>query len=76
MLTAVICEIGGRLRAVIRVQSITTNFHPRPEIVTNFDAETVEERLGRRARTWIGSVTASRGSAPNPDNAEPRERIA
>jgi hypothetical protein len=77
VLTAVICEIDGRLRAVIRVQSITANFHPQPEIVTNFDVETVEGRLGRRARTWIGTVTASPALAPtNRDSAELQERIA
>ena len=77
VLVAVLCEIEGCLHAVIRVQSITTNFHPRPEIVTNFDAETVDERLGRRERTWIGTVTASPALAlTNRDGAELRERIA
>jgi hypothetical protein len=77
VLVAVLCEIEGCLHAVIRVQSITTNFHPRREVVTNFDSETVEERLGRRARTWIGTVTVSPPLAPtNPDSADLREHIA
>ena len=28
-----------------------------PEVSTDFDDESVENRLARRARTWIGSVT-------------------
>jgi hypothetical protein len=59
VLTAVLCEIEGRLRAVVRVQSMVDHSFPQPEVMTNFDPESVEERLQRRAKTWIGSVTVS-----------------
>jgi len=58
VLVAVLCEIAGQLRAVVRVQSMEEYF-PRPEVATNFESESVEERLQRRARTWIGTVTVS-----------------
>lgn len=56
VLAAVLCEIEGRLRAVVRVQSMPEHLFPAPEVPTNFDLESVAERLERRARTWIGSV--------------------
>jgi hypothetical protein len=59
VLTAVLCEIEGRLRAVVRVQSMVEHSFPQPEAVMNFDSESVEERLQRRAKAWIGSVTVS-----------------
>jgi hypothetical protein len=59
VLTAVLCEIDGYLRAVVRVQSMFEHSFPGPEVLTNFDAESIEERLGRRARTWIGTVTVT-----------------
>jgi hypothetical protein len=59
VLTAVLCEIEGQLRAVVRVQSMLEHSFPQPEIATNFDSESVEERLERRAKTWIGPVTVS-----------------
>jgi hypothetical protein len=59
VLTAVLCEIEGRLRAVVRVQSMVEHSFPQPEVVMNFESESVEERLQRRAKTWIGSVTVS-----------------
>jgi hypothetical protein len=59
VLTAVLCEIEGRLRAVVRVQAMVEHSFPRPEVATNFDSESVKVRLQRRAKTWIGSVTVS-----------------
>jgi hypothetical protein len=59
VLTAVLCEIEGRLRAVVRVQSMVEHSFSQPEVVTNFESETIEERLRRRARSWIGTVTVS-----------------
>jgi hypothetical protein len=59
VLTAVLCEIEGRLRAVVRVQSMVEHYFAQPEVVMNFESESVEERLQRRAKTWIGSVTVS-----------------
>ena len=59
VLVAVLCEIEGRLRAVVRVQSIKEHPFPRPEVATNFETESIEGRLQRRARTWIGTVTVS-----------------
>jgi hypothetical protein len=59
VLTAVLCEIEGRLRAVVRVQSMVEHVFPTPEIATDFESESVAERLERRARTWIGTVDLS-----------------
>lgn len=58
VLTAVLCEIDGRLRAVVRSQSMVEH-HFAPETPTEFEAESVAERLQRRARTWIGTVEIS-----------------
>jgi hypothetical protein len=59
VLTAVLCEIEGRLRAVVRVQSMVAHAFLAPEIPTDFEAESVADRLGRRTRTWIGTVDVS-----------------
>jgi hypothetical protein len=59
VLTAAISEIEGRLRAVVRSQSMVDHHFCAPEVATDFDDEAVESRLARRARTWIGSVTIS-----------------
>ena len=59
VLTAVLCEIDDRLRAVVRVQSMVGHAFLAPETPTDFDAESVAERLDRRARTWIGTVDVS-----------------
>jgi hypothetical protein len=59
VLTAVLCEIDDRRRAVVRVQSMVGHAFLTPETPTDFDAESVAERLDRRARTWIGTVDVS-----------------
>ena len=58
VLTVVLCEIDDRLRAVVRVQSMAGHAFP-VEVPTDFEAESVAERLERRARTWIGTVEVS-----------------
>jgi len=71
VLVSVLCEIEGRLRAVVRVQSIDGHSFSRSEVATNFETESVEERLQRRARTWIGTVTVSPPLAPmKPETAD------
>jgi hypothetical protein len=57
VLTAVLCEIEGQVRAVVRVQSILAHTFRAAEVPMNFDSESVDERLRRRARTWIGTVS-------------------
>ena len=59
VLTAVLCETEGRLRAVVTVQSMVEHAFLAPEMQTDFEAESVAERLERRARTWIGTVEVS-----------------
>lgn len=59
VLAAVLCEIEGRLRAVVRVQSMVEHAFLRPEVSTDFESESIAERLARRARTWIGTVNVS-----------------
>jgi hypothetical protein len=58
VLTAVLCEIDDRLRAVVRVQSMVGHAFP-VEVPTDFEAESIAERLERRARNWIGTVEVS-----------------
>jgi hypothetical protein len=53
----VTCEIEGRLRAVVNVntfESIDPATIPRAS--ATFDGEDVDNRLARRARNWIGTV--------------------
>jgi hypothetical protein len=57
VLTAAISKIEGRLRAVARAQSMIDHHFSSPEVATDFEDESVESRLARRARTWIGAVT-------------------
>lgn len=59
VLMAVVCEIEGRLRAVVRVQSMVEHAFVAPEVSTDFESESVTQRLARRARTWIGTVDVS-----------------
>jgi hypothetical protein len=56
VLTVVLCEIEGRQRAVVRVQSMLEHAFRAPEVSTDFESESVAERLARRSRTWIGTV--------------------
>ena len=58
VLTAVLCEIDDRLRAVVRVQSMVDHTFA-PETPTDFEDESVTGRLERRARNWIGTVEVS-----------------
>ena len=59
VLTAAICRIDGRLRAVVRSQAMIAHTFSAPEVQTDFEDESAENRLARRARSWIGSVTIS-----------------
>lgn len=59
VLVMALCDIEGRTRAVINIKSMLDYSFPTVPINTNFDAETVEERLARRARNWTGHVTVS-----------------
>src|ERR1700704_722937 len=58
VLTAVLCEIDDRLRAVVRVQSMVDHTFAS-ETPTEFEDESVAGRLDRRAKTWIGTVEVS-----------------
>ena len=52
-------DIEERLRAVVRVQSMLDHAFLTREVSTDFEAESVAERLVRRAKTWIGTVNVS-----------------
>jgi hypothetical protein len=58
VLTAVLCEIDDRLRAVVRVQSMVDHTFAS-ETPTDFEDESIAGRLDRRAKTWIGTVEVS-----------------
>ena len=57
VLTAAVSRIDGRLRAVVRSQAMVDHVFSAPETATDFEDESVEKRLARRAKTWIGEVT-------------------
>ena len=59
VLTAVLSEIDDRLRAVVTVQSMAEHTFLASERPTNFEGESIAERLARRAKTWIGTVEVS-----------------
>lgn len=59
VLTVAISLIEGRLRAVVRSQTMIDHHFSAPEVATDFEDESVDVRLARRAKTWIGSVTIS-----------------
>lgn len=59
VLTVALCEVEGRLRAVVRSQAMVDHVFSTPEVATDFEHESVEQRLARRAKTWIGSVAIS-----------------
>jgi hypothetical protein len=59
VLTAALCQVEGRLRAVVRSQAMVDHVFSAPEVATDFEDEAVAQRLARRARTWIGSVAIS-----------------
>ena len=53
----VTCEIANRLYAVVNVNALE-NVDPSwlRRAAASFDGETVESRLARRERNWIGDV--------------------
>lgn len=59
VLTAALCQVEGRLRAVVRSQAMVDHVFSAAEVATDFEDESVALRLARRARTWIGSVAIS-----------------
>lgn len=56
-LIAATCEIGGRLRGVLNINSAEQHdrFAP-PAPPSRFDAEGRDDRISRRERNWIGEV--------------------
>jgi hypothetical protein len=54
---AALCETGGRLRAVVNVNTLDAAGDLEFERSdSDFEGETLEERLDRRAARWIGDV--------------------
>jgi hypothetical protein len=59
-MTFAVSEIGGRDHAVVNVFTFDDAEAMSFDISsTDFDGETVEERLERRARNWIPNVSVS-----------------
>ena len=56
VLTVALCELDGVTRAVLNIKAMTDHAFTQPGTSTNFDGETVESRLARRKRNWIGRV--------------------
>lgn len=56
VLTIALCEIDGRMRAVLNIKSMTDETFTADPVMTNFDSETVGSRLERRGRNWTGNV--------------------
>lgn len=57
VLMAAVCKLDDNDRAVINITPMTKEVFSAPSVLTDFDYETVDERLARRARNWIGKVT-------------------
>lgn len=56
-------EIDGQLRAVVNVWTFDETENMKFEVAsTDFDGESVDERLQRRARNWIPAVKISFGA--------------
>jgi hypothetical protein len=59
-MTFAVSEIDGRDHAVVNVFTFDDAEEIRFDVSsTDFDGETVEERLKRRARNWIPNVSVS-----------------
>jgi hypothetical protein len=52
-----ISSIDGRDRAVLNARSLRDFALPASVPVHTFEGETVDDRLGRRGRNWIGKVS-------------------
>ncbi len=57
VLTVALCELEGVTKAVLNIKSMLDHKFTSEPIMTNFDAENVEERLARRTQNWTGKVT-------------------
>ncbi len=60
VLTIALCEIDDRTRAVLSIKAMSDHSFSDEPVLTNFDGETVEDRLGRRAKNWTGNVVVNR----------------
>jgi hypothetical protein len=56
VLMTALSETEGSLRAVINVKPMLDHHFTAAPVITDFEGETVEERLARRARNWTGNV--------------------
>ena len=56
VLIVALCEVEGQMRAVINIKAMPDHAFTTPEILTDFDDETIVSRLARRAKNWTGNV--------------------
>ncbi|MEZ5814872.1 MAG: hypothetical protein R3E13_09200 [Alphaproteobacteria bacterium] len=56
VLTIALCELEGKTRAVLNIKSMSDETFTAEPIMTNFDEETVDERLARRTKNWTNNV--------------------
>lgn len=61
VLTNALSETDGSLQAVVNMRSLIDWKFDGPAIETDTDDESPEERSGRRAQSWIGSVIVNGG---------------
>ncbi len=59
----VISTIDGRDRAVLNARTLADFKGPATVPIHTYEGETVDDRLGRRGRNWIGTVTIAVASA-------------
>jgi hypothetical protein len=75
VVVAAISEIEGRLRAVVNIRTMPEGAFTAPPVRTDFAGESVEDRLARRARNWIGAASLEPAeSKPLPATAG-RQRV-
>ncbi len=56
ILTIALCELENSTKAVLNRTAMINEEFTTPEILTNFDGETVDNRLTRRTKNWTGNV--------------------
>jgi enamine deaminase RidA (YjgF/YER057c/UK114 family) len=68
---ASLCEIDGHLRGVLNVRTMPDGIFSATPVTSDHGGESVEERITRRARTWIGTVSFGPADA----NAQTRQKV-
>lgn len=61
VLTNALSETDGAMRAVVNIRALPDEVFNNAALETDTDGETPGDRIGRRARDWIGTVIVRQG---------------